>query len=48
MHQQPAARSYLEQESERQLKFNMMVADMLPEVEIASLEAKSLGGRLFG
>ena len=43
----PPPGAYLEQESERQLKFNMMVADMLPEMEIASLEAKPLGGGLF-
>ena len=43
----PPPGKYLEEESERQLKFNMMVADMLPEVDIASLDAKALGGGLF-
>ncbi len=43
----PPPGAYLEQESERQFKFNVMLAEMMPEVEVAALEAKALGGGLF-
>lgn len=43
----PPPGPYLEQESERQFKFNVMLAEMMPEVDIAALEAKALGGGLF-
>lgn len=43
----PPPGKYLEEESERQFKFNVMLAEMLPELEVASLEARALGGGLF-
>lgn len=43
----PPPGKYLEEESERQFKFNVMLAEMLPELEVASLEAKALGGGVF-
>lgn len=43
----PPPGKYLEEESERQYRFNVMVAEMLPEIDIASLEAKALGSGLF-
>ncbi len=43
----PPPGKYLEEESERQFTFNVMLAEMLPALEVSSLEAKALGGGLF-
>jgi len=43
----PPPGKYLEEESERQLKFNLLMADMLPQIEIAEVTTSSLGGGLY-
>jgi murein tripeptide amidase MpaA len=43
----PPPGKYLEEESARQFRFNVMLAEMLPELAVESLEAKALGGGVF-
>lgn len=43
----PPPGKYLEDESARQLRFNLMMADMLPEIGVESAVATPLGGGLY-
>ena len=43
----PPPGKYLEEESARQLRFNLLVADMLPQLDVASAQATALGGGVY-
>lgn len=43
----PPPGRYLEEESERQFRFNLLMASLLPRIEIGEVRTVSLGGGLF-